>query len=151
MRDAVSRKGGPQVDKASPVMAQKIAAAVLDCERQRTGHSPQTVNVVLNEDMLVIRLQGALSAAEQALVRDPAAAAQLQAYHRELFANSSEKLREEIKRITGVPVREARVEVETMTGAVMERFATGTVVQVFLLARAVPAGVWNGGSPGNVS
>ena len=49
-------------------MAQKIAAAVLDCERQRTGHSPQTVNVVLNEDMLVIRLQGALSAAEQALV-----------------------------------------------------------------------------------
>jgi hypothetical protein len=30
---------------------------------------------------------------------------------------------------------EARLEVGTMTGAVMERFATGTVVQVFLLAR----------------
>jgi hypothetical protein len=43
-----------------------------------------------------------------------------------------------------VEVREARVEVETAPGAVMQMFATGTVVQVFLLARSVPAAAWSG-------
>jgi uncharacterized protein YbcI len=135
------------VDKSSSVMAQQVAQAVLDWQRQYTGSSSQAVNVVLNQDVLVIRLQGALSPAERAVARDPAAAEHLQEYHRQLFASSSNNLREEIKRITGVAVRDARLEVETMTGAVMQRFATGTVVQVFLLAGAVPADVWSGGSP----
>ena len=82
---------------------------------------------------------------------NPAGAAQVQEFHRQLFANSAESLRQEIKRITGVEVREATAEIETVTGAVMQRFATGTVVQVFLLARGIPADKWNGSAAGNVS
>jgi len=48
-------------------------------------------------------------------------------------------------------VREASAAVETTTGAVMQRFMTGTVVQVFLLARSVPAATWSGGGPGGLS
>lgn len=55
-------------------------------------------------------------------------------------ANSAEELRQEIKRITGVEVREAAAEVETTTGTVVQVFTTGTMVQVFLLAQGVPAG-----------
>jgi uncharacterized protein YbcI len=142
--DHSSQRGSMHMDKSSPTMAPQIAQAVLDFELQRTGHAPQSANVVLNEDTLVVTVRGALSAAEKAAARSPAAAAQMQEFHRQLFVSSSEALRNEIKRITGVPVREARLEVETMTGAVMERFATGTVVQVFLLERGIPAGVWNG-------
>jgi len=34
---------------------------------------------------------------------------------------------------------------------VMQMFATGTVVQVFLLARSVPAETWSGTGPGSPS
>ena len=139
------------MDATTPVMRQQIVQAVIDFEVQRTGHTPQSVNVILNEDTLVVTLHGALSPAEKAVARSPAAAAQMQELHRQLFVNSSNTLRDEIKRITGVPVREAQLNVETMTGAIMERFATGTVVQVFLLARSIPPAVWNGNVPGNPS
>jgi uncharacterized protein YbcI len=107
------------------------------------------VTVVLSEDTLVITLHGALSAAEKAMARNPAGAAQLQEFHRQLFTSSSESLREEIKRITGVEVREAAAEVETTTGTVVQAFTTGTVVQVFLLARSVPADTWSGNGRGD--
>ena len=51
-----------------------------------------------------------------------------------LFNLSSEKLRQEIQRITGRKVREAAVEIEPLTGDVVAAFITGTVVQIFLLS-----------------
>jgi uncharacterized membrane protein YczE len=51
-------------------------------------------------------------------------------------------LREEIKKITGVAVRESTAEVETATGTVVQAFTTGTMVQVFLLAKKVAPGNW---------
>jgi hypothetical protein len=56
-----------------------------------------------------------------------------------LFDSSADSLRQEIKKITGVNVREAAVEVEPTTGAVVKAFTNGTVVQVFLLADSVTA------------
>jgi hypothetical protein len=75
----------------------------------------------------------------------------VQEFHRQLFGSSSHPLRQEIERLTGVEVREASAEVEPASGTVVKVFATGTVVQVFLLARGVPADNWNGGGPGNQS
>jgi hypothetical protein len=67
----------------------------------------------------------------------------VQEFHRQLFSNSSEPLRQEIKKITGVQVRQAAAEVEPTTGAVVHAFTTGTVVQVFLLAGDVPSEAWS--------
>jgi uncharacterized protein YbcI len=99
---------------------------------------------MLNEDTLVITLQGVLSPAEKEMAKTPMGAAQMQEFHRQLFANSSDSLRQEIERITGAPVREASAEIETTTGAFMHVFTTGTVVEVFLLASSVPASSWSG-------
>jgi uncharacterized protein YbcI len=107
------------------------------------------VSVVLNDDTLVITLHGALSPAEMTLARTPAGATRMQEFHRELFANSAGPLLEEIKRITGVEVREASAELATMPGAVLQLFTTGTVVQVFLLAEQVPADTWSGSGRGH--
>jgi uncharacterized protein YbcI len=132
------------MDKSNPTMAQQVAVAASDFQQQRTGLVPKSVTVVLSEDTLVVTLHGALSPAEKALVQQsPAGAAQLQEYHRQLFANSCEPLRQEIKRITGVEVCEATAEVVTTTGTVMQAFTTGTMVQVFLLAHGVSAEIWN--------
>ena len=131
-------------------MARQIAQAAREFEQRRTGHGPQSVSVVLSGDTLVITLHGALSPAEKALAKTPEGAAKLQEFHRQLFATSSELLRAEIKRITGVDVREATAEVEPATGSVMQVFTTGTMVQVFLLAGGVPANTWSGNGPVSV-
>ncbi|MFI5454808.1 MAG: DUF2294 domain-containing protein [Isosphaerales bacterium] len=123
---------------------QQIAQAAIAFGHRRTGHVPESATVVLSEDTLVVTLHGALSPAEKALARTPAGAAQVQEFHRQLFTSSSESLRREITRITGVEVREATVEVETTTGTVVHVFTSGTMVQVFLLARSLPAETWSG-------
>ena len=89
------------MDESNATMAQQIARAASAFERQRTGHVPKSVTVILSEDTLVITLREALSPAEKAVAKSPAGAAQLQEFHRQLFANSSDSLRQEIKRITG--------------------------------------------------
>jgi uncharacterized protein YbcI len=135
------------MDQSQLLMAQQIGKAASDFERQRTGHAPRSVNVVLNEDTLVITLRDALSPAEKAVASSPAGAVEMQEFHRQLFGNSCDALRQEIKRITGVEVREASAVIEMTTGAVMQMFATGTIVQVFLLAGSVAASTWSGSNP----
>ncbi len=127
-----------------PSVAQQIAEAAIAFQQQRTGHKPRSVAVVLSGDTLLITLHGALSPAEKALAQNPAGAARVQEFHRQLFTSSADELRKEIKRITGVEVREATAEVETKTGTVVQVFSTGTMVQVFLLAQGVPADSWSG-------
>ena len=116
-------------------MARDIAEAAGAFQHQSTGHKPLSVTVVLCEDTLVITLHGALSKAEIVLAQTAAGAAKVQEFHRELFASSSGALGQEIRRITGADVRESAAEVESVTGAIVHAFATGTLVQVFHLAR----------------
>ena len=132
------------MEKLDPSVAQQIAEAASAFEQRRTGHTPQSVAVILSENTLVITLHGVLSPAEKALAQSPAGAAQVQEFHRQLFIDSADSLRDEIKRITGVEVREATAEVEPTSGTMVQVFTTGTVVQVFLLASGVTAGTWSG-------
>lgn len=124
-------------------VAQKVAQAARDLQLQRTGHAPGAVSVVASGDTLVITLHEALTPAERALAKDPAGAAKVQNFHRQLFAANSETLKQAIERITGVSVREAAAEVDTHTGAVIHVFSGGTMVQVFLLAGDVASGDWH--------
>jgi uncharacterized protein YbcI len=122
-------------------MAQQVALVAIAFQKERTGHAPASVTVVLSEDTLVITLHGALTQAEMALALSKDGAAQVQEFHRQLFHNSADTLRKEIKRITGREVREAVAEVEPATGTVVHAFTTGNVVQVFLLAENIAAAV----------
>jgi uncharacterized protein YbcI len=133
-----------EADGRADSTAHQIARAAIEFDHQTTGRVPKSVTVVLINDTLVITLHGALSPAEKALAMSQEGAAQVQEFHRQLFANASGALRQEIKRITGVEVREATAEVETTTGTVVNVFTSGTVVQVFLLARGVSADTWSG-------
>jgi uncharacterized protein YbcI len=124
-------------------MAEKIAQAARDFQQQLTGHMPGLVTVVLSGETLVITLQDALTPAERDLARSAGGASKVQEFHRQLFSSSVESLRHEIKRITGVAVREAAAEVETATGSVVQVFRSGTTVQVFQLVRSIPEKTWN--------
>ena len=129
--------------KLNPTMAQQVAQAVSAFQQRQTGYAPKAVTVVLSEDTVVVTLHEALSPAEKALAGTPEGAVQVQEFHRQLFKNSADLLRQEIKRITGVAVGEAAAEIETTTGAVVHAFTTGTMVQVFQLAGTISAETWN--------
>src|SRR5205823_7337926 len=106
---------------SKPSMAEQIAQVAIAFEQRRTGnHVPKSVTVVLSEGTLVITLHEALSPAERVLARSPAGAAQVQEFHRQLFANSSDTLQQEIRKITGMEVREATAEIEPASGAVVQ-------------------------------
>jgi len=133
--------------KPESTMARQVAQAVMAFQQKTTGHAPKAVTVVLSQDTLVITLHEALSPAEKELARSPVGAAQVEEFHRQLFSSSSQSLREEIRRITGVEVREAVAEIEPTTGAVVQAFTSSATVQVFRLARDVPDGSWRGSGP----
>ena len=126
------------MDTIPTTMAEQIAEAASRFQQQLTGHAPQSVTVVYGQDTLVITLHGALSPAEIALAQSAAGAAQVQEFHRQLFASSSGVLRQEIKRISGRDVQEAAAEVEPATGSVVHAFTTGAMVQVFHVAERLP-------------
>ena len=137
--------------KLDPTMAQQVAQAIRVFQEQRTGYPPKAVTVVLSDDTLVVTLHEALSPAEKALASTPEGAVQVQEYHRQLFKDSIELLRQEIKRITGVAVGEAAAEMEMTTGAIVHAFTTGTMVQVFQLAGRISAETWNRSGPDSQS
>ncbi len=126
------------MDNTTRTMAQRIAEAAATFQQKRTGLEPNSVSVVLGGDTLVVTLLGALSPAEQEMSRTPEGAAKVQEFHRQLFLDASYSLREDIKRITGMEVREVVAEVEPASGTVVHVFTSGTMVQVFLLSGKVP-------------
>ncbi len=146
-KDGSGRRGRTPLDQPKSNKAEQIAAAAKVFEQERTGHRPKSVTVVLSDDALVITLHGALSEAEKALAKDPDGAAQVQEFHQQLFASAAGTLRAEIERIAGVKVREATTEIEPSTGTLVRAFASGTVVQVFLLAGNVETDVWSNDRP----
>jgi uncharacterized protein YbcI len=127
------------MNNSESVMAQQIAQVAIAYQTERTGHAPASVTVVLSDETLVITLHDALTPAEKALALSPVGAAQVQEFHRQLFLSSTDRLRKEIKRITGREVREAAAEIEPTTGTVVHAFTTGNVVQVYRLDGRAPA------------
>lgn len=121
------------MNDTNPPIAEQLALVASRLQTQRTGHAPKAVTVVLSDDTLVVTLHEALTPAERALARSAEGAAQVQEFHRRLFANASVELRQEIERLTGRSVREAAAEIEAETGSVVHAFTTGAMVQVFLL------------------
>jgi uncharacterized protein YbcI len=132
-------------------MAQEVADAVTKLQTERTGHAPGTVTVVLSEDTLVVTLNKALSPAEIELSQTEEGALSVREFHRRLFDCSIDELSTVINRITGVPIRDAAVEVETNSGAVIHAFPSGTVVQVFRLSGRISQETWNSSEPRPVS
>jgi len=129
------------MNHSESAMAKRIAQVAIGYQKERTGHAPASVTVVLSEDTLVITMHDALTPAEKAMALSPAGAAKVQEFHRQLFHSSDDSLRSEIQRITGREVREATAEVEPANGTVVHAFTTGNVVQVFSLSEIDPVEV----------
>lgn len=134
--------------KPSSTIAEQVAQAAIAYQFERTGHAPRGATVVLSGDTLVITLHHALSEAERVLAQTLEGAAKVQDFHRQLFSASATALRDAIKRITGVAVKESAAEIEINSGAVVHAFTSGTMVQVFQMAETIPPNTWNAPATG---
>jgi uncharacterized protein YbcI len=112
----------------------KLAEIASVQQQLRTGHPPKQVDAAFVGDALVMVLHDALTTVEKKLAQDPKAGDQLQAFHRELFQNSSNTMKHEIARVTGRAVRETVSELETGAGSLVYAPATGVMIQVYMLS-----------------
>ena len=97
---------------------------------------PTAVTVVLGEDTLVVTLHDALTPAERHWPRARPARPACRSF---IGSFSPIHPTNFDRRSSGSPaadVREAAAEIEAATGTVVHAFTTGTMVQVFLLAKA---------------
>ena len=69
--------------------------------------------------------------------------------HRRLFAEFSDEFQREIRRITGLDVRDSAAEIETATGTIVHAFACDTMVLVLVLAQNVSADDCSRTGPGD--
>ena len=136
------------MDASERSKARLIAEAAASFEKDRTGHVPQSVTVVMSGGTLVVTLHGALSPSEQALAVSPVGVNELQEYRRRLFETSAAEFRHKIKEITGVEVCAVADEIEPKSGTAVTVFSSGTVVQVFMLAGGVATESWSGKTTG---
>ena len=127
------------MEKPRPTLAQEIAEAAVAFQQETTGQAPKAVTVVLSQDTLVIALHEVLSRAEKDLAKSPSGAEQVREFHQQLFSTSSQGLLKQIERVTGVEWREAVVEVEPVSGDMVQAFARSAKVQVFRLTAGGPA------------
>jgi uncharacterized protein YbcI len=140
--DSAARRTVPPgrhvVTTPAPTIPKELAQIALSLQTERTGHSPKAVTVVASDETVVVTLHEALTPAEKLLARSVAGAAQVEGYHRALFAVSCDQLRAEIQRLTGRKVKESAVVVEPATGAIVHAFTSGTIVQIFQLEPHAP-------------
>jgi uncharacterized protein YbcI len=128
------------MDPLPSSITQKIAHAARACEQRQTKQGRDWVAVFLLEDTIVIALHGSLTTAEQVLVQSPAGVTQVRAFHQHLFTNVSATLVQDVKRITGMEVRDTEADILETTGSVVQVLTTDTMREKFLLAPDRPGG-----------
>ena len=108
-----------------------ICKAISRFEQDYMGRGPKAVHTHLLGDMLVIRLQGILTAAEQQLVRSlPMSKGRdlLKQVRTQLIETARPHLESLIQEITGIPLLSLHHDIST---------TTGEEIIVFVLAKAI--------------
>ena len=82
----------------------KIATAITQFDREHLGRGPHEVRVWIIQDMILVRLQGVLTPAEETLARDPEGHCLIKEVRRQLIEGSRHLLDEMILRLTGEQV-----------------------------------------------
>jgi len=82
----------------------KIATAITQFDREHLGRGPHEVRVWIIQDMILARLQGVLTPAEETLARDPEGHNLIKEVRRQLIEGSRHLLDDMIQGLTGVQV-----------------------------------------------
>jgi len=82
----------------------KISAAITQFEHEHLGRGPQEVRTWVIQDLILLRLKGVLTPAEEKLARDPEGHRLVREVRRQLIEGSRSRLDEMIQHLAGVEV-----------------------------------------------
>jgi len=94
----------------------EVSNALIAFEKDHMGRGPVDVRTHIIQDMVLIRLKGVLTPAEQHLAKDEEGINLIKQVRAKLLENASEILAEVIKGITGCAVISFHTDISTKTG-----------------------------------
>jgi uncharacterized protein YbcI len=93
-----------------------ISKAMIQFEREHMGRGPRDARTWLIQDMVLVRLLGVLTPAEEKLAQEPEGKALLKQVRTQLIESSRSLVESIVLDITGVPVISLHSDVSTRTG-----------------------------------
>jgi uncharacterized protein YbcI len=96
----------------------EISRALIHFEKEFMGRGPLETKTYLIDDMILVRLKGVLTPAEQKLAdsNNPRSTYLLKQVRNELLSNNRATLEDLIHRILNVPVQSIHTDISTKTG-----------------------------------
>ena len=94
----------------------EITKAVIQFEREHLGRGPHEARTWIIQDMIVIRLKGVLTPAEEKLAEDEEDKNLIKQMRMQLIERSRSLLESMIQGVTGVPVVSLHSDISTKTG-----------------------------------
>jgi len=121
--------------KTSGQLEAEIGNALIQFEKDFMGRGPKETRAYIIEDMVLVRLKGVLTPAEQQLAKNAAGTDLIKQIRSNLLEQARELLSETIEKITGCTVISLYTDISTRTGErvilftlnenLAERFRTG--------------------------
>lgn len=103
-----------------------IAAALVQFEKDFMGRGPKETKAYIIEDMVLVRLKGVLTPAEQQLAKNAEGTELIKRLRSNLLEQARELLSGTIEKITGLKVTSLYTDISTRTG---ERIILFTLVE----------------------
>ena len=114
------------LDKTQGQLEAEIATAITQFDREHLGRGPHLVRAWIIQDMILLRLQGVLTPAEEKLARDPEGHRLIKEVRKQLIEGSRQMLDVMIRSITGVQVLSLHSDMSIKRG---ERIIVFTLVE----------------------
>jgi len=94
----------------------EISNALIQFEKEYMGRGPQETNAFIVDDMVLVRLKGVLTPAEQQLVKNPQGTELIKRVRSNLLEQGRELLTKAIETITDLTVVSLHTDISTRTG-----------------------------------
>ena len=102
--------------KTSGQLEAEIGNALIQFEKDFMGRGPKETRAYIVEDMVLVRLKGVLTPAEQQLAKNAAGTDLIKQIRSNLLEQARELLSETIEKITGCQVISLYTDISTKTG-----------------------------------
>ena len=102
--------------KTKGQLEEEISTAITKFEKEHLGRGPKEANTFIIEDMILIRLKGVLTPAEEKLAGDDEGAQLIKQMRRRLIESSRTLLEEIIQNIAEVNIFSLHTDISSRTG-----------------------------------
>lgn len=101
----------------------EISNALIQFEKDYKGRGPEEAKTFIVEDMILVRLKGVLTPAEQQLAKNPEGMNLIKKVRSNLLEQARKMLADTVEKITGLRVMSMHTDVSTQTGERMIIFS----------------------------